>query len=175
MIETRRLIIKPLTYDQLVKYTACDNSLEKELNVKPSSRTISLELKEALEETILLNVADTSKNYLYSTLWTAISKAENKMIGDLCIVGEPNTEGEIEIGYGTYKEFHGMGYMTEMVAGIISWANTQPLVKSIIASTEKLNEASFRVLVKNNFIKISETDTTINWKLELKNENKGLE
>jgi [ribosomal protein S5]-alanine N-acetyltransferase len=167
MIETRRLIIKPLTYEQLVKYTACDNSLEEELNLNPCSRTISPELKEALEETILLNVADTSKNYLYSTLWTAISKAENKMIGDLCIVGEPNAEGEIEIGYGTYEEFQGMGYMTEMVAGIICWTNTQPSVKSIIASTEKTNEASFRVLVKNNFIKISETDTTINWKLEL--------
>lgn len=174
MIETRRLIIKPLTYEQLVKYTACDNSLEEELNLNPSSRTISPELKEALEETILLNVADKSKNYLYSTLWTAISKAENKMIGDLCIVGEPNTEGEIEIGYGTYDEFQGMGYMTEIVAGIISWANTQPLVKSIIASTEKTNEASFRVLEKNNFIKINETDATINWKLELTDEAKKI-
>jgi [ribosomal protein S5]-alanine N-acetyltransferase len=172
MIETRRLIIKPLTYEQLVKYTACDNSLEQELNVKPSSRTISPELKEALEETILLNVADTSKNYLYSTLWTAISKAENKMIGDLCIVGEPNAAGEIEIGYGTYDEFQGMGYMTEMVAGIISWAQTQPSVKSIVASTEKMNEASFRVLVKNGFIKINETDATIHWKLELTDEKK---
>lgn len=167
MIETKRLILKPLTYEQLVKYTACDNSLEKELNVEPSSRTISPELKEALEETILLNVADTSKNYLYSTLWTAISKAENKMIGDLCIVGEPNAEGEIEIGYGTYEEFQGMGYMTEMVSGIINWANTQPLVKSIIASSEKTNGASFRVLEKNNFVRISETDATINWKLIL--------
>jgi [ribosomal protein S5]-alanine N-acetyltransferase len=172
MIETRRLIIKPLTYEQLVKYTACDNSLEQELNVKPSSRTISPELKEALEETILLNVADTSKNYLYSTLWTAISKAKNEMIGDLCIVGEPNTEGEIEIGYGTYEEFQGMGYMTEMVAGIISWASTQPSVKSIIASTEKMNEASSRVLIKNNFIKINENNATIQWKLELRDTNK---
>lgn len=65
------------------------------------------ELKEALEQTILPNVADHTKNYLYSTLWTAISKAENKMIGDLCIVGEPNAAGEIEIGYGTYVEFQG--------------------------------------------------------------------
>jgi [ribosomal protein S5]-alanine N-acetyltransferase len=167
MIETERLILKPLTYDQLVKYTACDNSLEKEMNVKPSTRTISPELKEALEETILLNVTDKSKNYLYSTLWTAISKVENRMVGDLCIVGEPNAEGEIEIGYGTYDEFQGMGYMTEMVAGIIRWAKTQRGVISITASTEKTNEASHRVLAKNNFVKIRETDASISWKLEL--------
>lgn len=165
MIETKRLIIKPLTYKQLVKYTKCDNSLEKELNLNETSRTISPELKEAFEQTILPNVADKSKNYLYSTLWTAISKIENKMVGDLCIVGEPNADGEIEIGYGTYDEFQGKGFMTEVVSGIIEWAKTQPKVKSIIASTEKTNTASFKVLEKNNFIKIGESETLFNWKM----------
>jgi RimJ/RimL family protein N-acetyltransferase len=167
MIETERLILKPLTYDQLVKYTKCNNSLEEELNLNKTSRTISPELKEALEQTILPNVADKSKNYLYSTLWTAIDKAENKMIGDLCIVGEPNEAGEIEIGYGTYDEFQNKGFMTEIVSGIIEWAKTQELVKSIIASTDKTNTASFRVLEKNNFIKIGEKETQVNWKLEM--------
>lgn len=146
MIETERLILKPLTYEQLVKYIKCDNSLEIELNLNETSRTISSELKEAFEQTILPNVADNSKNYLYSTLWTAISKIENKMVGDLCIVGEPNANGEIEIGYGTYDEFRNKGYMTEIVSGIIKWAKTQSEVKSIVASTDKTNRASFKVL-----------------------------
>lgn len=90
MIETSRFFLKPLTYDQLIKYIKCDNSLEQELNLNKTSREISFELKEALEQTILPAVADESKNYLYSTLWTAILKTENKMVGDLCIVGEPN-------------------------------------------------------------------------------------
>lgn len=168
MIETERLILKPLTYDQLVKYTKCDNSLEEELKLNKTSRTISPELKEAFEKTILPNVADKNKNYLYSTLWTAISKLENKMVGDLCIVGEPNTDGEIEIGYGTYDEFQGKGFMTEIVGGIIEWAKTQSKVKSVIASTNKNNTASFKVLEKNNFTKIGETETLFNWKLETK-------
>ena len=170
MIETARLILKPLTYDQLVKYTKCDNSLEAELNLNETSRTISPELKEAFEQTILPNVADKTKNYLYSTLWTAMSKAENIMIGDLCIVGEPNAEGEIEIGYGTYDQFQGKGFMTEIVGGIIEWTKTQQIVKAIIASTNKTNIASFKVLEKNNFIKIRETETILNWKLKINNE-----
>lgn len=168
MIETERLILKPLTYDQLVKYTKCDNSLETELNLNETSRTISPELKEAFEQTILPNVADKTKNYLYSTLWTAISKSENKMIGDLCMVGEPNVDGEIEIGYGTYDEFQNKGFMTEIVSGIIEWSKKQPIVKSIIASTDKTNTASFKVLEKNSFIKIGETETLFSWKLEMK-------
>jgi ribosomal-protein-alanine N-acetyltransferase len=165
MIETERLILKPLNYDQLVKYARCDNSLEAELKLNISLRTISPELKEALEQTILPNVADKTKNHLYSTLWTAISKKENKMIGDLCIIGEPNSEGEIEIGYGTYEEFQNKGFMTEIVRGIIEWVKSQPSVKSIIASTDKTNIASYKVLQKNNFIKVGESETIFIWKL----------
>ena len=165
MIETEKFIIKPLTYYQLLKYLKCDNSLEEELNLNKNSRTIAPELVEAFESTILPNVADTSKNYLFSTLWTGILKAENKMVGDICIVGEPNEIGEVEIGYGTYDEYKGKGYMTEMVSGIILWAKSQANVQSIIASTNKDNVASFKVLEKNNFKKIGETEELLNWKL----------
>lgn len=168
MIETKRLILKPLTYEQLIKYAKCDNSLETELNLNKTPRTISIELKEAFEQTILPNVADKSKNYLYSTLWTAILKSENKMIGDLCIFGEPNANGEIEIGYGTYDEFQNKGFMTEIVSGIIDWTKAQSNVESIIASTDKTNTASFKVLKKNGFNKIGQTETLFNWKLEIR-------
>lgn len=148
MIETQSLILKPLTYQQLLKYIKCDNSLELELNLNLNSRTLSPELKEALEQTILPNVADTTKNYLFYTLWTAINKADNKMVGGLCVVGEPDLEGEIEIGYGTYEAFQNRGFMTEIVSGIVGWAKTQSKVKSVIASTEKINIASSKVLEK---------------------------
>jgi len=141
--------------------------LMEELNLNKTTKTISLELKEALEQTILLNVADKSKNYLYSTLWTAISKAENRMIGSFCMYGEPSEDGEIEIGYGIDEEFQNRGYMTEIVRGILEWTKKQPNVKSIIASTDKINVASVRVLEKNGFTKIGETDTLFNWKVKI--------
>jgi [ribosomal protein S5]-alanine N-acetyltransferase len=166
MIETDRLILRPLTHDQLSKYIKCDNSLGTELSVGESSRIISPGLKEALEQTIMPNVADPTKNHLFCTLWTVISKSGNKMVGDICIVGEPNIAGEIEIGYGTYAEFQGKGFMTEAVCGLISWAKTQPDVRSIIASTDKINTASYTVLEKNGFAKAGETSEMYNWKLE---------
>ncbi len=156
-----------MTYSQLLKYVQCDGSLEQELKLNLTSRVITAELKEAFENTILPNVADATKNYLFVTFWTAISKMENKMVGDLCIIGEPNEIGEIEIGYGTYDEFQGRGFMTEMVSGIIGWARTQQAVKSIIASTAKTNIPSFKVLQKNNFKKIGETELLYKWKFEL--------
>ena len=59
--------------------------------------------------------------------------------------------------------------MTEMVGGIIKWTKTQSSVKSIIASTDKTNAASFKVLQKNDFVKVGETETLFNWKLLIEN------
>lgn len=168
MIETERLVIKPLTYNQLLKYIQSDHSLEKELELNSTERSISPELREALEQTILPHVADTRKNYLYSTLWTIISKKENKMVGDLCFTGAPNAAGEIEIGYGTYERFRKKGYMTEAVGGMVDWAKNQPGIKTVIAGTDKENRASWAVLEKNGFTKIGETDTLFQWHLPIK-------
>ena len=167
MMETQRLILLPLTYEQLGKYLRCDNSLEEELNLNHAERIIGAELKEALEKTIIPKVADKSKDYLFYTLWTAISKKENKMVGDLCLYGEPNEKGEIEIGYGVYEEFRNQGFMTEMVQGIIEWAKAQPKIKAITASTDKDNLASFRVLEKNGFVKSGESEELFHWVLAI--------
>jgi RimJ/RimL family protein N-acetyltransferase len=168
MIETERLLLVPLSFDQLIKYISNDNSLEEELLLKSTSREISTELKEALENTILPSVQDPDKNFLYSTLWTAILKDENKMVADLCFVGEPNEAGEIEIGYGTYEAYRNKGIMTEAVGGMISWAKEQNEVRAILASTDKDNTASFTTLIKNNFIKLSESETMFQWRLNIK-------
>ncbi|MCB2195372.1 MAG: GNAT family N-acetyltransferase [Bacteroidetes bacterium] len=168
MTETKRFILKPLTYNQLVKYIRADNSLERELGLSPMQRIIPAELKEALEKNILPGVADASKNYLYYTIWTIISKKENKMVGDICFYGEPDANGEVEIGYGTYSEFQGKGYMTEAVKGIINWAANEPGIKKVKASTDKDNIASWRVLEKNNFVQVSEKDDLLLWKLNVK-------
>ena len=165
MIETNRLILKPLTYQQLQKYCTNDTSLELELELQPIPREISLELKEALEQVILPAVADTSKNYLYYTLWTIILKKSNQLVGDLCFVGEPTPEGEVEIGYGTYEPFRKRGYMTEAVQGMLTWVRQQPLLTTVIASTNKDNIASHSVLEKNNFHKIDENETLFYWQL----------
>lgn len=165
MISSERLILKPLTLTQLIKYIANDGSLERELKLNPTTKTISSELREALENTILPNVKDEGKNHLFNTLWAIILKSESRMVGDVCFVGEPDSEGEIEIGYGTYEDFRGKGYMTEAVGCMIQWASRQDFVKSIFAQTAKDNPASYAVLAKNGFHKISEDDHLYNWRL----------
>jgi [ribosomal protein S5]-alanine N-acetyltransferase len=165
-LETKRLVIFPLSYDQLVLYLQENNKLEEELNLKSGNENIPQELLDAFNETILPAVADTTKNYLYSTLWTIVSKEMNQMVADLCFKGEPNESGEIEIGYGTHDEFKGKGFMTEAIGAISAWAFSQPNVKTIVAETDQSNLASHRTLAKNNFKPYKKVESMIWWKLE---------
>lgn len=168
MIETERLILRPLTYEQLLKYSNLDGSLERELKLEKSPRSISPELREALDYGIMPNVADEQQNYLFSTLWTIILKETNKMVGDLCFKGEPNIDGEIEISYGTHFEFRRKGYMAEAVSEMLKWAKMQSNVMKVLANTEKSNLSSQRVLRNNGFSQIVEADGIIYWEIRVK-------
>ncbi len=88
------------------------------------------------------------------------------MVADVCFKGMPNAAGEIEIGYGTYDEFQGKGFMTEALGAMIEWAFSQPGVKTMLAETDQTNEASHRTLLKNNFKQDKEVDKMIWWKLD---------
>ena len=165
-LETERLIIFPLTYDQLILYLQAKGTLEEELNLNKGNQIIPQELLDAFHETILPAVADKTKNYRYSTLWTMVSKELNQMVGDLCFKGGPNARGEIEIGYGTHDEFQGKGYMTEAIGAISAWAFTQLDVKTILAETDHANLASHRTLDKNKYRPHKKVESMIWWRLE---------
>lgn len=167
MIQTERLRLIPLTHEQLQKYLLADHSLEDELQLEHIDLVIAPELKEAIEQVFLPNTANPEKNYLFCTLWTIILRSANKMVADLCIVDEPNENGEIEIGYGTYAAEQGKGYMTEAVGGLIQWVQQLPSVKAIVAGTDKTNIASYTILRKNGFIRSGETETGFTWRMEL--------
>lgn len=168
MIETDQLRIIPLNHEYLAKFIKSDNSLEAALNLNDSSEAMQEALREALENDILPNLRDSNKNYLYYTLWMAIDKNENKIVGNICLKGEPNDDGEVEIGYGVYEEFKNRGYMTEIVALMIEWLRKQSNVKLVTALTEKDNVPSIRVLDKNKFIQSGEKEDLLYWVFQLK-------
>lgn len=163
-IETDRLIITPLTFQQLQLYVQPGNSLEKHFGLAPHPRTIPEALKEALEELIIPQVGNAENNYLYNTLWTIIHKEQHTMIGDLCFKGPPNADGEIEVGYGTYPDFVQRGFMTEALGGLVNWALSQPMVFAVIAETTTDNIASHKTLERNGFVVYKRADDMLWWR-----------
>ena len=166
ILETERLVIQPLSYDQLLNYTALNNALEDCLGLNLYPRSVPDELKEALEQVILPQVAEPGRNPLYATLWTVIEKEQKLMVADLCFKGAPNAQGEVEIGYGTYPDFQGRGYMTEAIRALTQWAFRQPGVKAILAETDEANVASHKTLSRNCFSVYKQVDKMRWWRLD---------
>ena len=162
---TLRLEIIPLSYSQLQLYIQGNGMLEKELGLELIPREVPTELIEAFEASILPTVR-IAENHLYSTLWTIVLKEQNVMVGDLCFKGTPNDAGEVEIGYGTYDQFQGKGYMAEAIAAITDWALSQNGVRVVVAGTLANNFASQRVLEKCGFASYKNTEEMIWWKRE---------
>lgn len=65
---------------------------------------------------------------------------------------------DLRIGYLVAESAWGQGYATELVAGLVAWARSQPAVATLIAGVDASNEASIRVLAKCGFAPVSDSD-----------------
>jgi len=167
MFETRRLIIKPLSHDELKKYIDSPSDLAKDLCLMPSKTLIDKETKEAILNDLLPNIVDSNKDPIFYTMWILIEKNIKTIIGGICFHGEPNETGEVEIGFGTDNEFRNKGYMTETISGLVQWIKNNKKVKIIKAETNIENISSVRVLEKNDFKIYLRKDNSVILRFEL--------
>jgi len=166
MIETIRLKVIPLTYNQLVLYLSAEDKFEKEHGLAVTGRVVALEVKDIVERFTLpwMKLAY-EDNYLFYTFWIVIDKTSEIIVAELGFKGIPNNKGEIEIGYGTMPDQQGKGYMTEAVAGMIQWAAGRADVEYILAETDENNYASIRIVQKNGFIPYNKKGEMLWWKI----------
>ena len=166
-IETERLTIFPLTYEQVEKYTKEEFLLEDELKLDRFPRKVSLELKGVIEPIILPLTKAHPEDFQYYTLWLIVDKTKNIIVGGFDFKASPDDQGLVEIGYGIEPPFFKKGYMTEAIAGIIKWAKTIQKIRIIFAETEISNIASQNVLKSNRFVQIANENNLIQWQLNI--------
>ncbi len=136
MIKTKRLNIYPASDEQM----KC--MIDKE--TMP-------ELKAAYQEMLDGCLAHSNDRVWYAIWNLELNDKSGVIVGNLSFKGI-DEDGLVEIGYGTYPEYEGQGFMTEAVTAVIKWASKQPCVNRIEAETEENNSASIRVLQKAGFI-----------------------
>jgi ribosomal-protein-alanine N-acetyltransferase len=165
MIETSRLLIIPLNAEELGLYVISNEMLERKLQLTVSGRKVMPDIRKKVQEEILPKMKDAAGDaYLFFTFWVAVEKISRMIVAELGFKGVPDENAEIEIGYGTYPDQRGKGYMTEAVLGICKWIEGRPEVLGIIAETEESNKASIEVLQKNRFILSDKKNRVLWWK-----------
>ena len=138
-IKTRRLVIRPMTVDEIHAHIEL-------------YRTTDPELSAAYSE--MLAGSERAGQYLWCAPWL-VSLSDGSEVGDLCFKGfePPNA---VEIGYGILPQFQGRGYATEAVAAMCRWAFEQDSVTAVEAEVESGNLASLRVIEKCGFVPTGE-------------------
>jgi [ribosomal protein S5]-alanine N-acetyltransferase len=151
MIETTRLISRPLTAHELPLYVYDLPKFEAGAGLGPSHHHHSADLLWMVSAITEPALKINQTMHLYYTIWVVINKETRQLVADWGFKGPPNEAGAIEIGYGTHLGQRGKGYMTETVGGILAWARTHPPIRQVWAETEVTNVASQRVLEYNQF------------------------
>ena len=162
-LNTERLRLIPLNAENLKLLIDNPRKLELRLSLVDSDKSLSPELKQAMETRLSKLLVDEGF-YIWYTNWIIVSKNENCNVGGVMLKGLPNENGEVVIGYYTLPEFQGNGYMTEAINSMKNWLLTQSNVRSVIADTEKDNIPSHRVLEKSGAEIYKETEELYFWK-----------
>ncbi|MBD7944381.1 MULTISPECIES: GNAT family N-acetyltransferase [Psychrobacillus] len=162
-LDTERLILIPLTAENLRLLIDNPKKMEQSLSINESNRFLSSDLKQAMEIRLSKLLSD-EENYIWYTNWLIVSKDQNCSVGGVMLKGLPNENGEVVIGYYTLPEYQGNGYMTETINNMKNWLLDQADVMYVIADTDKDNIPSHRVLEKCGAKIYKETDELYFWR-----------
>lgn len=162
-VSTKRLRLIPLNAKYLELLINEEETVETELSLSSHEVFLDEELRQALKFR-LSKVLEDEENYIWYTNWLIVSKEKNCIVGGIMLKGLPNEQGEVVIGYYTFPQYQGMGYMTETVRMMKDWLLRQSSVKYVIADTDKNNIASHRVLQKAGATLYSESEELYFWR-----------
>jgi RimJ/RimL family protein N-acetyltransferase len=161
-IITDRLIIIPMTYSIVSSILSGNNKEIEKLGVNLNGKW---PLQDTLD--ILLFTKDNmKKNDEVSgfEVWMVVKKEDMTVIGDAGFKGEPDENGEIEIGFGLIKEEQRKGYGYEVASSLIKWASQKDIVKDIKADCLIDNIGSIKILKKCGMCEIKRDNELIYWK-----------
>ena len=146
-IETERLLLRRLNEDDAEEVLALRGNPE---TMKYIPRPLAKSIEDALAHIKMIDdkiVDNTGIN------WGITIKRNPKIIG---IIGHYRISPEnhrAEIGYMSFPECNGKGYMSEAIKAVLAYGFEQMNLHSVEAIIDPDNIASERVLMKNGFVK----------------------
>ena len=99
-------------------------------------------------------------------VWLILERATTSVVGDVGFMGPPTATGEVEIGYSVIPSRRRRGYATEAVGALVAWAFAQPGIDAVLATTDRDNAISQRVLQHAGFTDVDGTGEQVHWRLQ---------
>jgi RimJ/RimL family protein N-acetyltransferase len=138
MIVTERLLIRPLSYYELVSRV-----------YSHSGKVMSTEKEERVVKDTLVPMSKApEKDHPYYTFWVGYDKGEEVI--EIGFLRPPDLHKGVEIWYYVKNGFMNNGYATEAVKGMVKWTGSKDII-FVCASVDVDNTASKKVLLKSGF------------------------
>lgn len=138
-IQTERLILRVLLPDEIEWLTAGDAH---RLELANGFKYPPEDAGRGIDLTWHLQALRADPQQLPWRIRVAIERSSNVVIGSINLKGAPDSEGDVEIGWGVNEAYRGLGFATEAAAAVMHWAFQQPGVRSISATVPDDNDAS---------------------------------
>ena len=159
-IETERLILETFSLQLIDAALAKDHKKIKEIGYKVSAEWPEADLVEALPFFRDLIVSNGINGF---NSWLIIDKNTKEIVGSIGYIGNPDSQGNTEIGFGIIPGKRRNGYCCEAANALIKWAMNDEKVKCIKARCEESNQASKSIICKLGFKVIKTEDGFIDW------------
>lgn len=157
MIKTERLLIRPLSYYELVSRVYSKIGLV--TNDEEKDKVIDYTLKPMKEAK--------ESEHIYYTFW--VGEDNGKEVLEVGFLRPPNEQGVLEIWCHTRPEFMNNGYGTEAIKGLTKWATSNEKVRFVCAGIDKDNKPSMRMIQKAGFYYLTETNNQFVFNFNIKN------
>ena len=146
-IETERLVIRNFTTADIIQLHMIMNN-EAIMNYVPFAKERTLEECEELMKRILNRYKESTISNFKGFLLLVVAKDKNECVGFVGLFPLTYDNAENELFYRLFEEHYGKGYATEIAKAIIEYGFKNMNINKIVATVDKDNEVSRRVLDK---------------------------
>ena len=160
-IETERLVIIPMTYSMVNSVLFGDKKIFEKSGIMLNDkwpRQDTFDIMNYIKDTMPKN--DEASGF---DVWIIVNKNDMRIIGDAGFKGEPDENGNVEIGFGLIDEEQRKGYGFEVASSLINWALQQKNVKVVKADCLIGNVGSIKVLERCGLHEIHRDHDYIYW------------
>lgn len=146
ILETERLILKPIGeshVEDILRIRSNEVVNQFVQRIPPKTNYDALDF--------ILTIKKRNQNN-ESLNWGMSYKNQQNLIGTICLWKFSEDRTEAEVGYELLPEHHRKGLMSEALNAVLNYGFNELNLLEILAFTNKFNENSKGLLLKNNFV-----------------------
>ena len=144
-LETERLVLKPIDeshVDDILKIRSNNITNQFVKRIPPKTNY------DALDFILTIKKRVENKETFY---WGISLKDQQGLIGTICLYRFSEDRTEAEVGYELLPAYHRKGIMSETLTAVLNFGFNELYLNEVLAFTNKFNENSKSLLLKNNF------------------------